>query len=117
VDLARVSVYRDAGYYLKFHEVMCSSFNNWERYEGWVKETYWRLRSAGTNIGQVGESKKEMGDAVPIIGPNAYHAEVKRPVRDLRMLEEEQENWVRELEAEAVENETDKEGESDEAES
>ncbi|KAF5312020.1 hypothetical protein D9619_003667 [Psilocybe cf. subviscida] len=116
VDLARASMYREAGYYLKFHEVMCSSLGLWKQHEAWVRETYWRLRSAGKSVVQVGKSKIEVGDAMPIIGPNVYHAKVRRPVRELRMVEEEQDRWVRDVEDESDVNQTDEEGESDDLE-
>lgn len=116
VDLARASVHREAEYYLKSHEVMCLGLNDWARHEDWVKETYWRLRLSGGNDYQVGGRKKQGGSGVPITGPNVYQATVETPVRDLRMLEEEQDKWVREIGAEPDEDESDEEEDSDEAE-
>ncbi|KAG6898638.1 hypothetical protein C0993_005419 [Termitomyces sp. T159_Od127] len=72
-DLARATVFRDATYYMKFHEVVCTGWRNWVRHKTWIRETYWRLRTAGHGIGSEGL----------ITGPNIYTESVQEPVRDL----------------------------------
>ncbi|KAG6876239.1 hypothetical protein C0993_004817 [Termitomyces sp. T159_Od127] len=73
-DLARATVFKDATYYMKFHEVVCSGWQNWVRHKTWIRETYWRLR----NVGHRGKESEEL-----IIGPNMYLESVEEPIRDL----------------------------------
>ncbi|KAG6877948.1 hypothetical protein C0993_001806 [Termitomyces sp. T159_Od127] len=75
-DLAHATLFRDATYYMKFHEVVCSGWQNWVRHKTWIKETYWRLRMAGHG----GKDSEEL-----IIGPNLYRESVEEPVRDVRL--------------------------------
>ncbi|RDB17536.1 hypothetical protein Hypma_001243 [Hypsizygus marmoreus] len=76
-DLSRATIFKDAPYYLKFHETVCGGWSAWVRHQAWIKETYWRLRLAGGQEGML------------IIGPNVYKGSVQALVRDLGALEEE----------------------------
>ncbi|KAG6896633.1 hypothetical protein C0993_008208 [Termitomyces sp. T159_Od127] len=73
VDLARATLFRDATYYMKFHEVVCSGWQNWVVHKTWIRETYWWLRNAGNG----GKELEEL-----IIGPNMYLESVEEPLRD-----------------------------------
>ncbi|KAG5350034.1 hypothetical protein C0989_000554 [Termitomyces sp. Mn162] len=74
VDLARATLFRDATYYMKFHEVVCGDWKSWVRHKTWIRETYWRLRLAG---------HRARGSQELIIGPNMYRENVEESVCDL----------------------------------
>ena len=80
-DLARATLFADAPYYLKFHEVITSGWTGWVRHASWINETYWRLRVM---------HKEGLGHGL-IIGPNIYHHPVDAPVCNLGFMEVEDE--------------------------
>ncbi|KAG6867522.1 hypothetical protein C0993_001729 [Termitomyces sp. T159_Od127] len=73
-DLARATLFRDATYYLKFHEVVCGDWHTWAVHKTWIKETYWRLRMAGHR----GKESEEI-----VTGPNMYGTSVEESMRNL----------------------------------
>ncbi|TDL17803.1 hypothetical protein BD410DRAFT_882709 [Rickenella mellea] len=75
-DLARARLFTDAEYYLKFHEVISNGLMYWRLHDAWIKETYWRLRLAGHQNGDV------------VIGPNTYVKSVRARFCDLGVFEE-----------------------------
>ncbi|KAF5326219.1 hypothetical protein D9611_000885 [Ephemerocybe angulata] len=79
-DLPRATVYLDAQYYLKFHEVMMGSFHEWIVHRRWISETYWRLRMMPTGKSASGERL--------VIGPNVYRSTKEPAVVDLGLLED-----------------------------
>ncbi|KAF8532028.1 kinase-like domain-containing protein [Gautieria morchelliformis] len=74
-NLARATLFADAPYYLKFHEVLSGSWMGWIKHEAWIKETYWRLLVLGPKPGAV------------VIGPNTYRGSAKELVCDLNIYE------------------------------
>ncbi|KAG6911099.1 hypothetical protein DXG01_004614 [Tephrocybe rancida] len=73
-DLARATLFLDASYYLKFHEVVSGTWFTWAEHANWIRETYWRMRAL---------AKDKCGQLV--IGPNVYRGPVERPICDLRI--------------------------------
>ncbi|KAG6905487.1 hypothetical protein DXG01_002417 [Tephrocybe rancida] len=71
-DLVRATLFADALYYLKFHEVVCGAWFTWAEHANWIRETYWRMRAL---------AKDKCGQLV--IGPNVYRGPVERAVCDL----------------------------------
>ena len=89
-NLARATLYSDATYYLKFHEILCTDVQSWFSAEDWVRETYWRLRLKPPSTSREGGSN----DGPPlVVGPNVYHGKVGKPIMDLRMFAEEADEW------------------------
>ena len=76
-ELARGTLFLDAPYYLKFHEVICGGWTKWIEHQDWIKETYWRIRLVNPRDGML------------IIGPNVYRGSVEPLCRDLGLLETE----------------------------
>ncbi|KNZ76278.1 hypothetical protein J132_10952 [Termitomyces sp. J132] len=76
VDLACATMFKDAPYYLKFHEVIRGGWKSWARHETWIRETYWRLRMSG-------HGNKGLEEV--IIGPNVYRESVEGPLCDLEI--------------------------------
>ncbi|KZT03963.1 uncharacterized protein LAESUDRAFT_761549 [Laetiporus sulphureus 93-53] len=74
-DLLRATVFTDAPYYLKFHEVLTGGYIAWFRHEEWIMETFARLHVAGHIPGRL------------ILGPNVYTASVENVVCDLSFVE------------------------------
>ncbi|KAF6752717.1 hypothetical protein DFP72DRAFT_1171569 [Ephemerocybe angulata] len=79
-DLARATVYLDAKYYLKFHEVMAGGMRSWTGHHHWISETYWRLRMMPP-----GNSASE--DRL-VIGPDVYRSTLEHAVADLGLFED-----------------------------
>lgn len=79
-NLAHATIFADAPYYLKFHEMVCNGWISWVEHASWIRETYWRLRLSSSGSGT--ES-----DAL-VIGPNVYRNAVEAAVRDLGIFEE-----------------------------
>ncbi|KAF5326604.1 hypothetical protein D9611_000883 [Ephemerocybe angulata] len=79
-DLPRATVYLDAQYYLKFHEVMMGGFHGWIIHRRWISETYWRLQMMPTGNSASGERL--------VIGPDVYRSTIEPAVVDLGLLEE-----------------------------
>ncbi|KAG6901191.1 hypothetical protein C0995_015561 [Termitomyces sp. Mi166 len=73
-NLACVTLFRDAMYYMKFHEMLCGSWKTWVWHKNWIRETYWRLRMAGHGV---------KGSEEVIIRPNIYRESAELPVCDL----------------------------------
>ncbi|KAG6860081.1 hypothetical protein C0995_016080 [Termitomyces sp. Mi166 len=78
-NLARATLFRDATYYMKFHEVLCGYWKTWVRHKNWIRKTYWRLRIAG---------HEARGLEEVIIGPNIYCESAELPVCDLGIASE-----------------------------
>ncbi|KAH0579365.1 hypothetical protein H2248_003504 [Termitomyces sp. 'cryptogamus'] len=74
VDLACLTIFKDAPYYLKFHEVIGGGWKTWVEHETWIRETYWRLRMAGHG---------NKGSEDVVTGPNVYRESVEGPLCDL----------------------------------
>lgn len=74
-DLAHATLFADAPYYLKFHEVLCGGWKSWIEHENWIRETYWRLRLLNPKDGAL------------LVGPNTYSETVVPLVCDLGFLE------------------------------
>lgn len=89
-NLARATLFSDATYYLKFHSAICISVEGWSTLQSWIDDTYWRLGSIGGAESKPGEAKD---DPPLVVGPNVYKGPLPRPVRDLRMLPEEADDW------------------------
>ncbi|KIJ44129.1 hypothetical protein M422DRAFT_779617 [Sphaerobolus stellatus SS14] len=52
-DLHHTTVFKDATYYLKFHEVIMSGFDGWLSHEKWIRETFSRLKIIGSPAGKL----------------------------------------------------------------
>ncbi|KIJ36687.1 hypothetical protein M422DRAFT_260781 [Sphaerobolus stellatus SS14] len=52
-DLSYAIVFKDATYYLKFHEVIMSGNDDWFLHEKWIRETFNRLKIVGTPAGKL----------------------------------------------------------------
>ena len=74
-DLARATLFADAPYYIKFHEVLTRGWIGWIEHEAWIKETYWRLRALGPKPGVV------------VVGPNTYRGSAEELACDLNICE------------------------------
>ncbi|KAF8506260.1 hypothetical protein JB92DRAFT_2963088 [Gautieria morchelliformis] len=74
-NLARATLFADAPYYLKFHEVLTGRWMGWIIHESWIKETYWRLRVLDPMPGVV------------VIGPNTYRGSAQELACDLNICE------------------------------
>ncbi|KAF5340406.1 hypothetical protein D9611_007965 [Ephemerocybe angulata] len=79
-DLPRATVYLDAQYYLKFHEVMMGSFLGWIVHRHWISEMYWRLRMMPTGNSASGERL--------VVGPDVYRSTIEPAVVDLGLFED-----------------------------
>lgn len=90
-NLARSTLFADATFYLKFHEIMCLDLQSWFSAEDWVRETYWRLRISEMEMPSIAGGVD--GDPPLVVGPNVYHGKIEKPIKDLRMFPEEADDW------------------------
>jgi len=76
MDLSHVSVFRNAPYYLKFHEVIIGGSDGWFRHEKWILETFRRLNILGPPAGKI------------LVGPNVYTTSAEELTYELGFLEQ-----------------------------
>ncbi|KIJ44128.1 hypothetical protein M422DRAFT_208407 [Sphaerobolus stellatus SS14] len=79
-DLSHATVFKDAPYYLKFHEVIMSGSDGWFLHEQWIRETFSRLKVTGAPTGKL------------VVGPNIYRESVEELIIDLGFMEQESGN-------------------------
>lgn len=71
------SLFDEATFYLKFHEVLTGGWVSWVRHSAWIRETFRRVQRFGARGGAI------------VVGPNVYMASVRRPkTLNLALLEE-----------------------------
>ena len=76
-DLSHVTVFRNAPYYLKFHEVIIGGSEGWFRHEKWILETFRRLNILGPPpAGKI------------LVGPNVYTTSAEELTYELGFLEQ-----------------------------
>lgn len=80
-SLPHATVFADAQYYLKFHELFVGGAHSWSLHGRWIRETYWRLRNRES---QTTDREREL----LIIGPNIYRGSIEGVVTDLTISEE-----------------------------
>ncbi|KAI0076393.1 hypothetical protein K474DRAFT_1663067 [Panus rudis PR-1116 ss-1] len=73
--LAYATLFMDATYYLKFHEVIIGGWPKWLAHADWIRETYRRLR--------VASDRGEFEEGKVLVGPNVYRGQVEEFVFDL----------------------------------
>ncbi len=71
------TLFDEASFYLKFHEVLTGGWVSWVRHADWIRETFRRVQQLGPKEGAI------------VVGPNVYLASICRPKRlNLALLEE-----------------------------
>lgn len=76
-DVLRTSVFADAPYHLKFHEVLSGSYGEWFARAPWIKETFARAAS-----GRMGR-----GSGKVVVGPNVYAGSAEQWRNDVGFVE------------------------------
>jgi hypothetical protein len=76
VNLSLATMFMNAPYYLKFHEVIMGGSDGWFHHEKWIQETFRRLKILGPLAGKI------------VVGPNVYRLSAEELSYDLGFLEQ-----------------------------